>query len=98
MRADVQGVTFFTRANGIRDLAQVRYVKAVRRGNGAAEQRSHWTATIQYAHVAPAKDPKRRQWNPLGLRIVDFRAEAEAVSDPSGSSSANNASLEEGGQ
>lgn len=98
VRADVQGVTFFTRANGIRDLAQVRYVKAVRRGNGPAEQRSHWTATIQYAYVAPAKDPRRRQWNPLGLRIVDFRAEAEAVSDPSGSNSTNNASLEEVGQ
>ena len=35
VRAEVQGVTFFTRANGIRDLVQVRYVKGVRRGNGA---------------------------------------------------------------
>jgi type IV secretion system protein VirB8 len=82
VRTAVQGVTFFTRASGIRDLAQVRYLKAVQRGNGAAEQRSYWTATIQYAYVAPAKDPKKRQWNPFGLRIVDFRAEAEAV-DPS---------------
>lgn len=98
VRAEVQGVTFFTRANEVRDLAQVRYVKAVRRGNGADEQRSHWTATIQYAYVAPAKDPRRRQWNPLGLRITDFRAEAEAVSDPPRSSSAHDAALERGKQ
>jgi type IV secretion system protein VirB8 len=96
VRAEVQGVTFFTHANGVRDLAQVRYVKAVRRGNGADEQRSHWIATIQYAYVAPAKDPKRRQWNPLGLRIVDFRAQAEAVSDSATSSSAREAELERG--
>jgi type IV secretion system protein VirB8 len=87
VHADVQGVTFFTRANRVRDLAQVRYVKALRRGNGAAEQRSYWVATIQYAYVAPAKDPRRRQWNPLGLRIIDFRAEAEAVSEPPASGS-----------
>jgi len=98
VRADVQGVTFFTRANGIRDLAQVRYVKAVRRGNGASEERSHWTATVQYAYTAPAKDPKRRQWNPLGLRIIDFRAEAEAVSEPQTSSSASGTPLERGEQ
>ena len=96
--AEVQGVTFFTRANGVSDLAQVRYVKATRRGNGANAQRSHWTATIQYAYVAPAKDPRRRQWNPLGLRIVDFRAEAEAVSDSSTPSTAREATLERGSQ
>jgi type IV secretion system protein VirB8 len=98
VRAEVQGVTFFTRANEVQDLAQVRYVKAVRRGNGADEQRSHWTATIQYAYVSPAKDPRRRQWNPLGLRITDFRAQAEAVSDPPRSSSAHDAALERGKQ
>jgi type IV secretion system protein VirB8 len=87
VRVDVQGVTFFARANGIRDLAQVRYLKGIRRGNGADEQRSYWTATIQYAYVAPAKDPRRRQWNPLGMRIVEFRAEAEAVDEASASKS-----------
>lgn len=87
VRVDVQGVTFFARANGIRDLAQVRYLKGIQRGNGADEQRSYWTATIQYAYVAPAKDPRRRQWNPLGMRIVEFRAEAEAVDEASASKS-----------
>lgn len=83
VRAEVQGVTFFTRGNGIRDLAQVRYTKGMRRGNGSDEQRSYWTATIQYAYGAPAKDARHRQWNPLGLRIVEFRTEADAVSDRS---------------
>jgi type IV secretion system protein VirB8 len=81
VRAEVQGVTFFTRASGIRDLVQVRYLKAVRRANGADEQRSYWTATVQYAYVKPAKDPRKRQWNPLGLRIIDFKAEVEALAD-----------------
>ena len=94
VRADVQGVTFFTRASGIRDLAQVRYLKAVRRGNGAEEQRSYWTAAIQYTYVAPAKDPRKRQWNPLGLRIVDFRAEAEAIDPNSASRSVDEVELD----
>jgi type IV secretion system protein VirB8 len=79
VRVEVQGVTFFTRANGIGDLGQVRYLKAMRRANGAEELRSQWIATIQYAYVAPATDPRRRLRNPLGLRIVEFRAEAEAM-------------------
>jgi type IV secretion system protein VirB8 len=86
VRVDVQAVTFFTRGTGIQDLAQVRYMKGVRRGNGPDEQRSHWIATVQYAYAAPAKDPRKRQWNPLGLRIVEFRSEAEALSDAQTSS------------
>lgn len=94
VRAEVQGVTFFTRGNGIRDLAQVRYLKGIRRGNGADEQRSYWTATIQYAYVAPAKDPRKRQWNPLGLRIIEFRAEAEAISAAPTSKATDQVALE----
>lgn len=97
IRAEVQGVTFFTRGNGIRDLAQVRYVKGIRRGNGADEQRSYWTATIQYAYVAPAKDPRKRQWNPLGLRVIEFRAEAEAVSAAPTAASTDELALEPAG-
>ena len=97
VRAEVQGVTFFTRGNGIRDLVQVRYIKGIRRGNAADEQRSHWAATIQYAYVAPAKDPRKRQWNPLGLRIVEFRAEAEAGSAAPTSTATDEVALESTG-
>jgi type IV secretion system protein VirB8 len=79
VRAQVTSVSFFTRSSGLKDLAQVRYVKAARQGAGADETTAHWLATIQYAYTEPAKDPKVRRWNPLGFKVVDFRAEPEAV-------------------
>jgi type IV secretion system protein VirB8 len=70
-------VSFFTRASGLTDLAQVRYVKALRQAGGADEKISHWVATIQFAYADVPKDPKLRRWNPLGFRVVDFRTEPE---------------------
>ena len=81
LRVQVQSVSFFTRASGLTDLAQVRYLKAMRQGGGAGETFTHWTATVQYAYADPARDPKMRRWNPLGFKIVDFRAEPEVVVD-----------------
>lgn len=77
VRAQVIAVSFFTRASGLSDLAQVRYLKAARQGPGAEESFTHWIATIQYAYGDAAKDPKTRRWNPLGFKIVDFRSEPE---------------------
>jgi type IV secretion system protein VirB8 len=73
----VNSVSFFTRASGVSDLAQVRYLKAARQGAGAQETFTHWVATIQYTYGEAAKDPKVRRWNPLGFKIVDFRTEPE---------------------
>ncbi len=78
VQARVTSISFFKRANGLSDLAQVRYIKAQRAADGAEEHVTHWIATLQYAYVAPSKDARARQWNPLGFRIVDFRTEAEA--------------------
>jgi len=83
VRVQVSSVSFFTRASGLSDLAQVRYVKALREGTGGAESFTHWVATIQYAYTEPAKDPKTRRWNPLGFKIVDFRSEPEVVGETS---------------
>jgi len=77
VRVQVTSVSFFTRASGLSDLAQVRYLKALRRGVDSEETFSHWVATIQFAYTAPAKDPKIRGWNPLGFKIVDFKSEPE---------------------
>ncbi len=79
VRVQVASVSFFTRASGLADLAQVRYLKAVRPSGGAAEKFTHWVATIQFAYANPAKDPKVRRWNPLGFKIVDFKSEPEVV-------------------
>jgi len=78
VRVQVSSITFFQRGNGVEDLAQVRYVKSQRTGNGN-EQLSHWIATIQYVYGTPAKDPRMRRWNPLGFKVVDYRTEAEAL-------------------
>lgn len=83
VRVQVKSVSFFSRANGLTDLAQVRYLKVLRQGIGADERFSHWVATVQYAYSEPAKDPKTRRWNPLGFKIVDFKSEPEvAVDEP----------------
>ncbi len=79
VRVQVVSVSFFTRASGLGDLAQVRYLKATRQAGGADETFSHWVATVQYAYVAPAKDPKTRRWNPLGFKVVDFKSEPEVA-------------------
>lgn len=78
VRVQVAAVSFFTRGSGLSDLAQVRYVKAVRQGAGAEEKLAHWVATIQFAYAEPSHDPKIRRWNPMGFKIIDFRTELEA--------------------
>ncbi len=83
VRVEVASVSFFTRASGLKDLAQVRYLKAERPQGGVQERVSHWIATVQYAYVAPAQDPRVRRWNPLGFKVIDFRTEPEAL-EPQG--------------
>ena len=81
VRAQVTSVSFFQRANGVADLAQVRYVKAQRAAGRATEEATHWIATLQYAYADPSSDPRIRGWNPLGFKIVDFKPEPEVLPD-----------------
>ena len=78
----VEAVSFFQRASGATDLAQVRYLKAERQGDGADEHISHWIATVQYVYATPSKDPRIRRWNPLGFKVLELTTEAEAASEP----------------
>jgi type IV secretion system protein VirB8 len=83
IRAQVQSVSFFKRASGVAELAQVRYMKTELQAAGGSQERvTRWIATIQYAYAAPSKDPKTRRWNPLGFKVVEFGSEPEVVSDP----------------
>jgi type IV secretion system protein VirB8 len=79
VRSQVSSVSFFKRANGVGDLAQVRYVKAKRSAGSANEETTYWIATLQYAYTDPSSDPKMRGWNPLGFKVVDFRPEPEVL-------------------
>jgi type IV secretion system protein VirB8 len=82
VRSQVTSVSFFKRANGVGDLAQVRYVKAKRAAGSATDETTHWIATLQYAYTDPSTDPRVRAWNPVGFRIVDFRPEPEVLTEP----------------
>jgi type IV secretion system protein VirB8 len=79
VRAQVTSVSFFKRASGVGDLAQVRYIKAKRAAGAATEEATHWIATLQYAYADPSPDPRTRGWNPLGFKIVDFKPEPEVL-------------------
>ena len=79
LKSDVVAISFFERANGVSDLAQVRYSKVAKQGS--TERSSHWIATIQYAYGQPATDPKIRRWNPLGFKVVSFRSEPEVLDE-----------------
>jgi type IV secretion system protein VirB8 len=82
VRVQVESVSFFRRASGVADLAQVRYLKAQRSAQGGAERVSPYIATIQYAYTAPSQDPRLRRWNPLGFKVIELSSEAEAASAP----------------
>jgi type IV secretion system protein VirB8 len=79
VRVQVESVSFFQRANGVGDLAQVRYITAERSAAGGAEHVTHWIATIQYVYTQPSRDPKVRRWNPLGFKVVDLTSEPEVA-------------------
>jgi type IV secretion system protein VirB8 len=81
VRAQVVSVSFFKRANGVGDLAQVRYIKAKRAAGSLHEDTTHWIATLQYAYADPSSDHRVRAWNPLGFKIVDFKPEPEILNE-----------------
>lgn len=91
VRAQVSSISFFERANGVADLAQVRYTKSKRAAGGTDERLTHWIATIQYNYVDPSKDPKTRRWNPLGFKITEFHAESEVLNETNSAVVATNA-------
>lgn len=84
----VESVSFFRRASGIADMAQVRYLKAERSGVGTQQHVSHWIATIEYAYGAPSADPRTRRWNPLGFKLLDFVSEPEVLDESAAAPSA----------
>jgi type IV secretion system protein VirB8 len=88
IRAQVTSVSFFTRSDGVTDLAQVRYFKGQRQAGSAEEARTYWIASIRYTFAAPSTDPQVRRWNPLGFKIIEFRPEPEVGGAPAPTSAA----------
>lgn len=78
VRVQVKAISFLDRASGVRDLAQIRFLKATSIGQGA-ERVGHYIATLQYAYGAPSEDERRRAQNPLGFKVLEYRVEPELV-------------------
>jgi len=82
----IESVSFFKRASGVSNLAQVRYSRLERQGEGAPGQLTHWIASIEYRYGRPPDDGRTRSWNPLGFEVLDLGIEPEvlgASQDPS---------------
>jgi type IV secretion system protein VirB8 len=96
IRATVVSVSFFRRANGITDLAQVRYLKRLRRASSSEEEVTHWIATVQYAYVEPSQDLRTRSLNPLGFKVLDIRPEPEVIGESAAGGAASPSSTTPG--
>lgn len=75
----IASVSFFKRASGASDLAQVRYTRVERQGDDALGRVTHWIASIEYRYGAPPEDPATRDWNPLGFEVLDLEIEPEVL-------------------
>ena len=76
----IESVSFFKRASGASDLAQVRYTRILQRGGDAPGRATHWIASIGYRYGKPPDDPRMRGWNPLGFEVLDLGIEPEVLS------------------
>lgn len=80
LRPQIVSITFLEAAPD-QKVAQVRYLIGTRKNGGASERLTHYIATIAFRYASPSRDVNVRQWNPLGLRIDDFRREIEAADE-----------------
>ena len=79
VRAEVSSVSFFRRGNGAKDLAQVRYRTVKHPAGGGAGEITDWIATVEFQYVKPPADPRAREWNPLGFKVLDYESEREVL-------------------
>lgn len=80
VNVQVEAVSLFKRADGVTNLAQVRYLTIERQESGAGAHYEHWIATIEYAYGHPSADPSVRLLDPLGFKVVSFTREPEVLS------------------
>jgi type IV secretion system protein VirB8 len=83
----IESVSFFKRASGVSDLAQVRFARFEQQDGGTPGKVTHWIASIEYRYGNPPDDGLARSWNPLGFEVLDLGIEPEVLGpsqDPSG--------------
>lgn len=59
-------------------LAQVRWTREVRRGDGRAAETSQWVSTLGFDWSQNAISNQDRLENPLGFLVTDYRVDPEA--------------------
>jgi type IV secretion system protein VirB8 len=87
VKVQIQSISFFTRASGLTDLAQVRFTRSSVAGSADQGALTRWIANIQYSYGEPPTNPDTRRWNPLGFRVMEYHTEPEAA-EASGSATA----------
>ncbi len=60
-----------------RNVASVRYLKTVLRGDETTT--THWIATLTFSYSSESMSAADRMINPLGFLVSDFKADAEAI-------------------
>jgi len=60
------------------DVALVRYVKEVERGNDKP-QGTHWAATLTFKYSRAPMNEKDRGINPLGFQVIEYRNDPDAL-------------------
>jgi type IV secretion system protein VirB8 len=60
-----------------RNVAQVRYLREVRRGEES--KITHWIATMTFSYVKTPMSEGNRLTNPLGFLVSEYKADPEAV-------------------
>jgi type IV secretion system protein VirB8 len=78
----IESVSFFKRASGVSNLAQVRYALFRQQGAGAPAQVTHWIASVEYRYGNAPDDGRARSWNPLGFEVLDLGIEPEVLGSP----------------
>ena len=81
VRAQIQSISFLRRTGSQPELVQVRFITALQRGAGGAEELRHYIATMQVAFSRPSEDMRLRALNPLGFKVLEYRRESEASAD-----------------
>jgi type IV secretion system protein VirB8 len=75
----IESMSFFKRASGASNLAQVRFARIEHEGDGVTGRTTHWIASIEYRYGKPPDDPRTRAWNPLGFEVLDLGLEPEVL-------------------
>jgi type IV secretion system protein VirB8 len=75
----IHSISFFARASGLSDLAQVRFTRSTRAGSAEQGALTRWIANIQFAYSEPPTNPDTRRWNPLGFRVIEYHIEPEVT-------------------